>query len=78
MKKADRALSHIDQNHRQAIGSLDGDQQAGRASDATVSCKEFSGNRFDAMDYVGMNLPQRNHGPEWLIPGARVSQRDGS
>ena len=31
VKHANRALSHIDQNYGKAIGSLDGDQQAGRA-----------------------------------------------
>jgi hypothetical protein len=54
----------VDQNHRKAIGGLNGEQEAGSCGDESVAADRLSGNGIDVVDDVGVDLTDGNQGPE--------------
>ena len=78
MEDADGVMLRIHQNDWEAVSSLDGNEQAGRTGDQAIARERLLGNVIDAVNDVGMNLPQGYDRPEWLFyagsPGRRCSQ----
>src|SRR5580704_9205555 len=64
VKYANRAVLWINQNHGQAVGRLNAEQQAGSCGDQPVTGEGLLQNRIYAADDVGMNLAERDQRPE--------------
>ena len=64
VKDPDGVLPGVDQDHWQAVGRLNRQQQAGRRGDHPIPDEWFVRNAFDKADDVGMNLAQSDHRPE--------------
>ena len=64
MKYADGAMLGVDQNYGEAVGGLDCEQRPGMAVIRPSSGEGFVGGCVDAVNDVGMNLTERDEGPE--------------
>jgi hypothetical protein len=57
-------MLHIHENDGQAISGLNGDQHTGNIRYQSIAGKWLLGDVVDAMNYVGMNLPKCDQGPQ--------------
>src|SRR5215469_1501415 len=64
VEDADRVTLAIDNDHRQAISRLDRKQDAGIRCNHAIPDTWSAGQALDVVDDVGMNLAQRNKGPQ--------------
>ena len=71
MKHSHRTTPAVDQNHGQAIGGLDGQQQAGSGGNHSVARQRVGRNRIQAVNDVGVNLFESNQRPKRTSPMAR-------
>ena len=66
MEDTDGSALAVDQNDRQAIGSLHRKQNSRRAGDQAIADKWCRRRFCDAMDEIGMDLSQRDQRPRFL------------
>jgi len=63
------SLLGIYQNDRQAIGCLDGEENAGHTGDEAIANQRFLWQPSNTVDEIGVNLAQGNDGPQFFTAG---------
>src|SRR3954462_9363189 len=75
VKNSNRMPLRIYQDNRQAIGSLNREQQSGSAGYESIPSKVLRRNAIDAVNDVRMNLPRSNQRPERRLLPALLRHR---
>jgi len=64
MKGSNRTVLDVDEDHRQTIRRLNGKQNFRRRRDQAVAAQLTSRKRSKMMNHIGVNLSQRDQGPQ--------------
>jgi len=63
VEDADGAMFGVDQDHGEAVGGLNGEQEAGCGGEESVAGWMVGGGGVDAVDDVGVDLAEGDQGP---------------